>query len=216
MTHVALSETQSLAPSAVLELFVLDATVCGGPVLRFHAGTNALGTSVVWQGLEYSPLPVQADGFEMTSKGTLPRPKIRLAAMDGVMGGLVAMYQDLVGAKVTLKKVFAKHLDAVNFPGGVNLDADPTACWPDEPWIVERKSAESKDIIEFELTSPMDVPNAQIPKRRVMANVCGWQDASICVHSVGGACTKTLAACKTHWADAELPFGGFPGTARVR
>lgn len=212
-----LTEIQSLAPSALLELFVLDATALGGAVYRFHAGTNQLGTSVVWQGQTYLPMPIQAEGFEWSTKGALPRPRMRVAALDGVVGGLVRDLDDLVGAVVTLKRCHAKHLDAVNFPGGVNPSADPAACWEDETWVVERKTAESQTVIEFELAAPLDVQNAQIPKRRINANVCAWNDAAVCIYSVGGVCGKRLADCKTLWgATADLPFGGFPGTARVR
>lgn len=174
MTTLPRTEIQSLAPTAVLEMFVLDATVCGGGVYYFHAGTNQLGTSLVWQGNTYAPFPIQSDGFEWTSKGTLPRPRLRVSALDGLVGGLVRDLEDLIGATVTLKRCFAKHLDAVNFPGGVNPNADPTACWPDEPFKVERKTLENADVIEFELITPMDSQNAQIPKRRITANVCGW------------------------------------------
>ncbi len=214
-----LTEIQSLAPSAVLELFVLDATVCGGTVYRFHAGTNGLGASVVWQGQTYSPFPIQADGFEWSSRGSLPRPKLRVAALDGVVGGLVRDLEDLVGATVTLKRCFAKHLDAANFSPAVNANADPTACWPDEPWVVERKVMETSDVIEFELVTPLDVQTAQIPKRRVTANICPWTFKGTECGYVGAtaSCGKRLADCKTNFgATADLPFGAFPGTARVR
>jgi lambda family phage minor tail protein L len=216
---VPLTQIQSLSPTAVVELFVLDATACGGTVYRFHAGTNALGTSVVWQGQTFSPFPIQAEGFEWSSKGTLPRPKLRVAAMDGLVGGLVRDLEDLVGASVILKRTFAKYLDAVNFTGGVNATADPTACWHDEPWVIERKTLESAEVIEFELVSPMDVQNAMIPKRRITANICPWAyKGTECGYAGAlGTCAKTLADCRTHFgAAADLPFGAFPGTARVR
>lgn len=212
------SEIQALSPSALIELFVLDATPCGGSVYYFHAGTNELGTSVVWQGQTYQPFPVQAEGFEWSSKGTLPRPKLRVAALDGLIGGLVRDLEDLVGAKVTLKRCFAKHLDAANFAGG-NPSADPTACYPDEPWVVERKTIETSDVIEFELATPMDVQNARIPARRIQALICPWVYKGTECGYAGAlpTCGKTLEECKTHFgATAELPFGGFPGTRLVK
>lgn len=213
------AEIQSLAPTALVTLFVLDATPCGGSTYYFHAGTNQLGTSVVWQGQTYTPFPVEAEGFEWSSKGTLPRPKMRVAALDGLVGGLVRDLEDLVGARVTLKRTFAKYLDAVNFPGGYNPTADPGACWPDEPWVVERKSAETSEVIEFELVTPMDQQNSRVPGRRITANVCGWTYKGTECGYVGAlpTCGKTLAECRTHFGTtADLPFGAFPGTARVR
>jgi len=212
------SEIQSLAPTAILEFFVLDATVCGGSVYRFHAGTNQLGGSVVWQGNTYLPAPIQAEGFEWSSKGTLPRPRLRVAALDGLVGGLVRDLEDLIGATVTRKMCCARHLDAVNFPGNYNPTADSTACWPDEPWIVERKTLEDKETVEFELCSPMDVQNAMIPKRRITANVCPWVYKGTECGYAGAlpTCAHTLADCKTHFPSVDLPFGAFPGTARVK
>lgn len=220
-----IAEILKADPSAELYVFILDATVCGGGITLIAPEPNVLGTSLVWQGVAYTAMPIQVEGFEWTSKGTLPRPKLKVAALDGVIGAMVRDYGDLVGATVTVKHFFARHLDAVNFPGGINANADPTACWPDEPWIIERKALESADVIEFELCTPMDQQNAVIPKGRITANVCQWQDAAICPFSVGGLCGKKLANCKTHSTTdgvglpafvGGLPFGGFPGTARVR
>lgn len=221
MTTTPLTEIHKLAPTALLDLFVLDLTALGGSVYRFHAGTNQVGSSIVWQGNTYSPFPVVAEGFEWSGKGVLARPKLRVAALDGVIGNQVRLHEDLVGATVLVKRVFARHLDAINFPGNANPNADPTAQYPDDPWIIERKTVETSDVIEFELVSPLDIENAKIPKRRVQANVCVWNDATICIYSTpAGTCDHTLNGpngCKVKWgASAELPFGGFPGTARVR
>ena len=222
---IPIAETLKSDPSAELYLFVLDATVCGGGISYIAPEPNALGTSITWQGQAYTVLPIQVEGFEWSTKGTLPRPKMRVSALGGVIGGMIRDYGDLVGATVITKHFFARHLDAINFPGGVNPNVDPTAGWPDEPWIVERKTSETKDVIEFELVTPMDRQNALIPKQRVTANVCGWKSASVCPFSVNGLCGKRLTDCKVHAAGdglglpafaGGLPFGAFPGTARVR
>ncbi len=215
MSGPAISEIQSLEPSALLKLFVLDASVCGGGIFRFHNGTNGLAASVVWANDTYVPFPIEIEGFEWSTRGTLPRPKLRVSNADGMVSALVRDLEDLVGATVIMKQMFAKHLDAVNgVPGGT---PDPTACWPDEPFIIERKSKESSTTIEFELCTPLDQQNSMIPKRRITANVCGWVDVTICQYSVNAQCTKTLNACQGHWGlTSELPFGGFPGTARAR
>lgn len=231
-------------PSAEVKLLVLDATVCGGGIYYFSPEPNGNGDGVVWQGQFYTPMPIEIEGFEWSSKGTLPRPKIRVANLDGMVGALVRDLEDLVGATVILKRTMAKYLDSDNFPDmggagwgdapwgdaswggtGINPDADPTACWPDEPWIVERKTLEDNTLIEFELCTPMDQQNALFPKARITANVCGHQDAAICPFSVGSLCAKNLAACLTHSTTdgvglaqftGGLPFGAEPGTSRVR
>lgn len=117
------SEIQKLEPSAIIELFEIDATSIGGDVLRFHAGTNGLRQSVVWQGNTYMPFPMQATGFDFTGNGQLPRPKLVMSNASGAMTLLVLTYEDLLGAKVTRRRTLAKYLDAVNFPARRNLIA---------------------------------------------------------------------------------------------
>jgi lambda family phage minor tail protein L len=209
-------DIQRLDPGAVLDLFVLDCTPIGGTTYHFHAGTNGLGTSVVWAGSSYTPMPIEIEGMDQTSKGTLPRPTVRVANLDGTLSALLGTNEDLLGAKVIRKRTLAKYLDAANFSGG-NANEDPTAAWPDEVFYIEQKSAETSEVIEWQLVSALDCQGLTLPRRLIQATVCTWADASICSYSVGGACLHTLAACKTHWgADATLPFGGFPASARIR
>lgn len=115
------SEIQKLEPSAIIELFELDATAFGGDLLRFHAGTNGVRQNLVWQGNTYTAFPVQASGFDMSGNGQLPRPKLQVANVTGAITLLVLTYDDLLGAKVTRKRTMAKYLDAVNYPSRRNL-----------------------------------------------------------------------------------------------
>ena len=129
------AEIQSLSPTALLEFFVLDSTnLPGGDILRFHAGTNDLMQPVTWQGQLYLPLPVEAEGFDISTKGTLPRPKMSVANANGLLSAEVRNFNDFVGCKVTRKRTFLKYLDAVNFPGGENPDANPDQHLPDDVW----------------------------------------------------------------------------------
>jgi lambda family phage minor tail protein L len=212
---------QGLNPGSIIELFVLDATgIAGGALSRFHAGTNQVSTDVVWQGNTYTAFPVKAEGFEITSKGTLPRPTMTISNVGGVIGLLVRDLEDLVGAVVTRKRTLVQYLDAVNFVGGLNPTADPTQEYEDDVYLVERKVSEDKETIVFELASALDIHGLKLPSRLIQATVCPWNDAAICTYSVGGVCDKTIegaAGCKFHWgATAVLPFGGFPGTSRIR
>lgn len=220
MTTVPTQAIQSLDPSAIIELFVLDSTIIsGGGVTYFHAGTNQVGTAIVWQGQSYTPFPVQADGFEITGKGTIPRPTMTVANVDGTVGLLVRDLEDLIGATVTRKRTLSKYLDAANFTGGVNPTADPTQAFPDDVFLIERKSSETKDAISFELGAAMDVHGVRIPRRLIQATICPWvYKGTECGYSGGLAtCTKTLTDCKTHFGTAaDLPYGGFPGAGTIR
>ncbi len=214
---VPTAEIQTLDPGAILDLFVLDLTPLGGTIHYFHAGTNQLGTSVVWQGNTYQPWPVQVQGFAWDGQGPLPRPTVSVANVDGSIGALVRSYQDLVGAAVTLKKCLAKHLDAVNFPGGVNPTADPTAHFDDELFEVEQKTAETAEFITFQLASAMDAQGIRLPRRLIQATVCGWTNADTAICAFVATCDRRLATCKVNFgATNPLPFGGFPAANRVK
>lgn len=128
-------DIQQLAPSATVQLFVLDATPVGGSISRFHAGTNELRTSVVWQGETYLPWPVQFSGLEWSGEGQPPRPKMAIGNLNGVISALIINYADLVGATLTRKKTLVKYLDAANFTAG-NAGADPAAHFPDRKSVV--------------------------------------------------------------------------------
>lgn len=225
------AEIQSLSPSAMVELFILDSTnLDGGSIERFHAGTNGLNQAVVWQGNTYQPMPIKAEGFDVTTKGSLPRPKMTVANANGLLSAQVRNFNDFVGCKVTRKRTFLKYLDAVNFPGGVNPTANPDQHLPDDIWYVERKMMENRYTIEFELSSAMDLQGVKLPNRQIIQNSCSWQyRGSECgwtgttyfdknnnpVDQVSqDACSKTLAGCKARFGTQPIRFGGFPGAQR--
>jgi lambda family phage minor tail protein L len=227
------SEIQKLAPSAVIELFVLDATNIGGEVFRFHAGTNALRGKVVWQGNEYLPFPIQVTGFEYNGTGQLPRPKVVVANLTGVITTLLLELDDLLGAKFIRKRTLAKYLDAVNFEGGVNPSADATAEFAEDVYYVDRKASENRDLVEFELAASFDLQGIRLPRRQIIQNICPWRYRGSECGYTGSAyfdandnavgtlaqdvCGKRLASCKARFGEyAELPFGGFPTAGLIR
>jgi len=226
------TDIQSLSPGAIVTLFIIDTTNLGGQINYFHAGTNQLKTNVIWQGNEYLAWPIEAQGFELNIDKVIPRPKLVIANVNGFISGLVKDFNDLVGAKVIRKRTFAKYLDAVNFPGGINPDEDLTAEFGEEIYYVSRKSLENKIIIEFELTALFDVQGVKIPRRQVVKNVCQWIYRSAECSYAGGAvadindipttdinldnCGKRLSSCKLRFgALNELPYGGFPGAGLI-
>ncbi|HGT7353112.1 TPA: phage minor tail protein L, partial [Escherichia coli] len=98
------ADIQSLSPSALIELFVLDmSNTTSGGKLFFHAGTNELMQPVVWQGVTYEPWPIKASGFDKTGQGTLPRPKIQVSNFAGTVSAEVQANDDLVGCRIIRK-----------------------------------------------------------------------------------------------------------------
>lgn len=238
---------QSLDPGALIELFEVDVspiTKTNSPdnLFRFHAGTNKLSEPVVWAGLSYIPFPIQASGFDKSTKGTLPRPSLQASNVSSILTALNIDLDDMVGAKVTRRRTFARYIDAVNFAGGVNPTADPNQQLPVDVFFVERKVRENNQMVEWELASTMDLEGVQLPARAMIASYCSWQyriyragtfdysdvdecsytgssyftiDGVVTANPALDVCSKTLKACKKRFGDAApLPFGGFPG-ARV-
>ncbi len=229
------SELQGIAPSAVIELFELQLNAAQHGVsetYRFHAGSNLNANGeLVWSGVSYLRFPVEADGFEYSGNGQLPRPKIRCSNILGTITAiLLSLPSGLEGAKVTRIRTLARYIDGANFPGGTNPygTPDPTAEFPREVYYVDRKTTETRDVVEFELAAAFDLAGVRAPKRQCVANICQWvyrstecsytgsnyfdaNDNSVATLSLD-VCGKRLSSCQARFGvTAELPFGSFPG-----
>lgn len=218
---VPVSALQEVAPSAIIELFELELnnTQHGtNEVFRFHAGTNLNANgAMVWAGNEYLRFPVEAEGFEYSGNGQLPRPKIRVSNILSTITALLLTLPDgLEGAKFTRIRTLARYIDAVNFPGGVSpYSPDPTAEFPREIFYVDRKTVENRDVVEFELAAAFDLAGVRAPKRQCIANICQWQYRSTECSYAGTAyydandnpvstlaadvCGKRLSSCKARF-----------------
>ncbi|OXE37449.1 MAG: phage minor tail protein L [Phenylobacterium zucineum] len=226
------AEVQKLAPSAIIELFEIDASVVGGGVYRFHSGKNEYVADIKWQGVTYSAFPIDATGFEWNGKGQMPRPKVTVSNVLGTITALVLAYQDLIGCKFTRIRTLAKYLDAANFIAG-NPDADPTAEFPRDVYYIDRKSSETNEAVEFELAASLDLAGVALPRRQIVQNYCPWRyRGSECGYTgtnyydtndspVGtlaqDVCGKRLSSCRVRFGQyAELPYGGFPAAGLLK
>lgn len=227
------SEIQKLAPSAVIEMFVLDASNVGAGVLRFHAGTNELTQNIIWQGNVYVRYPVSVTGFEISGQGQLPRPKMRVSNVLSAITAYLLQYEDLIGAKVTRKRTLKKYLDAGNFVGGVNPTEDTDAEFVDDIFYIDRKAIENREFVEFELSASFDLAGIKLPRRQVIQNLCQWRyRGSECSYSGDSyftandtptseesedVCGKRVSSCKARFGiTSDLPYGGFPGAGLFR
>lgn len=159
------SEASKLTSSAVIELYILDATPIGGEIFYFYCGTNNRRGPLVYQGITYDALPVRVDGFQYTGKGEPPRPHITFSNVLGFVSALVISFNDLAGARLIRRRTFSIFLDG-------QPEADPNACYPDDIFYIDRKVAETKTTVEFELGISIDVEGVSLPRRQVLANIC--------------------------------------------
>ncbi|WP_320738569.1 phage minor tail protein L [Enterobacter roggenkampii] len=246
------ADYQKLEPGNAVRLFEVDGTGFGtGEVLRFHnhniphseheiiaAGgdeSKLPAKSIWWQGNEYSAWPCQIEEIETSTDGSSAQPKLSVANLDSSITALCLAYDDLLQAKVTIHDTLGKYLDAKNFAEG-NPTADPTQ-EKLKVFYIDAKSSETNEVVEFTLSSPMDLQGQMIPTRQ-LHSLCTWcirnkyrtgdgcdyagtryfdknnnpvSDPSL------DECNGTLTACKLRFGENnELSFGGFPGTSLIR
>ena len=176
-SSVIVSNLQNTNPSAIIELFTLqlDNSLHGATtVYRFHAGSSLKDNGeIVWAGNTYQRFPIQAEGFAFR-KGMLPRPTLTVSNALGTITAILAAVNattagnDLTGATVTRIRTLARFIDAVNFPSNVNPygTPDPTAEFPQEIYKIDRKSAENREVVQFELASVLDIAGIRAPQRQ--------------------------------------------------
>lgn len=215
-----------------VEFYALDLTDLGGSVITFHSGVNQLNQPVVWQGVTYEAHPIRVTGFEVSGK-SLARPKMSVSNIEGLITELLRG-QQVLGGKLIRKRTMVKFLDAVNFVGGINPEADPNTHLRDEVYFVTQKLREDLEIIEFELGVPMDLEDVVIPRRPIVANVCAWpryrgEGCGYAGPPVADrfdnpttdpaldACSKKTSGCKLRFGEyGELPMGAFPAAGLTR
>ena len=176
-TAPIITDLQKINPSAIIELFTLvtDSTLHGSTqTYRFHNGTSLnANADIVWAGNSYIKLPIQAEGFAF-QKGQLPRPTLTISNALGTITAIllnvnaVMAGNDLTGATVTRIRTLARYIDAVNFPGSTNPlgTPDPTAEFPQEIYKIDRKATETREVVQFELASVLDLAGIRAPMRQ--------------------------------------------------
>ena len=260
-SEVVSKNVQSLSVDAIVDLFEIDTDGTSDGKIRIYGGKTRYGNFVYWQGEKYIPIPLSTDGFEKSSSGQLPRPRITVANISGLFSPIVIANDNLTGLKITRKRTFEQYLDGrtwLNLPDFVisdytdypdnlrtlqfrtttsftdgkineltngylyhhdtqykskiikvvdettsplqeigtitvdediprftgtdrtfiitgNTDADPGIQFADELYIINRKINENPQFIQFELASPIDLPDVVVPKRKIYSDHCQWR-----------------------------------------
>lgn len=207
---LAVTNATSLAanPSALIELYELDSRFISsvGQRYLFHPGVNGLYQNVIWNSEEYTAFPVEITDFAIDGNGNAVRPKLRASNINGFISQFLLQENDLVGAKVTRTRVFARFLPNENFVNNINPfgTPDPTAAYEPDIFFVNRKVVENNQVVELELTSPWEIDNVQLPKRLILSTVCTF------VYRDGETCGYTGAPISDRFGKlftASLPAG---------
>lgn len=234
MSGLIATDQQRLEQGTLITLFQLDVRRFGDGILRF-CSTSVSGVPVMFDGQEYLPIPIKAEGFSWNGSGTLPRPTLTLAAMDLSFLSLVISGDDLIGCPVTRIRTYRKYLDDGQSP-------NPEATYPPDHYVIERKTSQRRTLLQFELSAAMDQQGKMLPARQVLRDSCShrfrqwidgaWSYAGVTCPYTGetmydrsgaetfepklGRCGKRMSDCKKHFGStAVLPFYGFPGVGRI-
>lgn len=216
------TEFFNLEPSSVVSMFELDLTTLGisadqqfiinlrdvqlslpsvfpngaefdYSIIRLHNNVK-LGKSIIyWNGNAYMPAPIKTEGFDLSSKGLFPKPKLSIAFSDDFLFTFalfkkVVQFDQLIGAKFTRIRTFAKFLDQKNFyqtdgvtplisdPSSIpdGFSPDPNCEFPRDVYYFDRKSSENKNYLEFEMSSAIDLDRVKLPRRKVLSYTCPW------------------------------------------
>ena len=163
-------------PSVVLEFFKIYPDTVNKPsnYISIHGGSN-FQKPIVWQGVSYTPVPIEVEGFEVNGNGQLSRPKIRIANVDFLITSLLQNNEDMIYGKIVRKRTLLKYIDDVNFDGGNPFgDPDQTAEISEEEYLISQKITENKLYVELELTSPLDLDNYEVNNRVILGKYCSW------------------------------------------
>lgn len=218
------AKLQGMEPGSIIELFEIDGESIGAGIYRFHADTTS--DRIVFQGLEYSPWPMKAEGFEMKGKGAPNKPKITMGNVNGFVTALCLSFRDMVGAKFTRRQTFVEYLDGMP-------EADPSEEMPIQVWRIEQKTGQTKTQVQFELSNNIDFRNQLIPARQITGNLCGWRyrgaecgyngppvadrDDNPTTNPELDQCSLYTTGCKLRFGEfGELPIGSFPSSGLTR
>lgn len=98
--------------------------------------------------------------------------------------------------------------------------------------VIEQKTLETHEVVEFELSSVFDLMGVQLPYRQIIKNTCPWKyrgpecgytgpyfDKNNQQTTMSGAdyCTKRYDSCnarRNYFANGVIHFGGFIGATR--
>jgi len=173
-------EIFDLEPSTMVILYELVLKGYGSSYY-FHAGENGYTNEIVFQGNNYYYIPIKAEGFN-SSDTSLPRPTLTADNTDSFFSLKTRFFKDFIGYTFKRTRTFVKFLHGDNFPNDTNPFGSPTeVSFPVEKYVINKKVVENQNVIQFELTSPLEKESAFIPNRKVVYNTCQWQYR----HSIG-------------------------------
>ena len=196
--------------NALIDLFeiTLPGLVSGEDTLYFHPGLGSDLTDIQFRERTgshavktYTAMPMLLDGLTLQADGASTRPALTIANIGSLLQGAMGEYKfdDLVGERLTRRQTLKKYLV------GEAEDASPPVEFPTQEYIIDRVAAEDGTSITFEVATPFDLENIQIPRRVVVGKYCSWKYQGHASGN-GGGCTWNV--------DGAVKYNG-DGTVRA-
>ena len=140
----------------------------------------------------YTPIPIELEGFDVQSDGSIPRPTMTVANIESTfkdaLGGLG--FEDLIGKRITRRTTQEKYLV------GNSGDSTPPVEFPSVTYVIDRLASKTIMSVVFELAAPFDLAGIKLPRRVVVGGACPWKyqgaSTTLAESAKEGGCTWRL------------------------
>lgn len=204
-----------------ITLYELDARKLGGEIYRFHGHNDGV---IRWQGQDFAPISIKADGLEMRSDGKASTPTLTLhndiGGVPQALRLLCMRFGDFAGASLKVIHTLAEYLNA----------GDDEQNYRVALWYIEQKTSETNSTTTFELSNPVDFEGVKIPVRNITSychwavcgryrgDECGYLGTARFTHDGERTDNPALDGCGGRLSDCKLRenesrFGGFPASS---
>lgn len=224
----SLSGLESLELDSKIELFQIDQFNLRNPKEAFYF-CNYSG--VIFEGVEYTAIGCQSEGYDLVGQGSIPNPTLALSNVGSVVSNLIYKLINtqgyrLEGSRVTRITTSKKFLDGQSNAGDSIRQNQP------DIYVLSQMQELTYQAVKFTLATNFDLEGDLLPNRIALRSCSAVYRSTQCSY-IGGAmynlsnqrvldvesdaCAKTLTACKIRFgAGAVLPYAGYPGLGLSR
>ena len=163
--------------SALIELYEVE--YAPNSFARFYAGLDDDDTPVKFRteaGVEvsYTAVPLQAEGFDITTDGSHSRPEISIGNMGNILTNAIGgnSLESLTGKRLTKRTTLEKYLVGNIGDSG---NGNPPTEFPKTVYIIDRLKTRNILQVTYELAAPFDLAGIQLPKRQVIGGSCPFK-----------------------------------------
>lgn len=178
MQENTISDLISLDSSTIVDLLRIYYDVENEPssYYPFTSNSNGFNGPIVFQGVRYNPLPAELEDISSSTQDRFSRPKLTISNDGLIISRILRQKNDFKNAKLVRIRTQLRSIDDINFDGGENPfgPADPENIISTETFIFSQKLAENRLQVQFELVSPLDIQEFDIPGRLILPRYCYW------------------------------------------